>query len=99
MYNLCRIFVEIKTDGVCLQGHASSQHSTKMRKFKHLITALAMAMCTLAMAIMLIWSVIANCDLHSNESILCAVVVSAFGGLILFVSASVILAYLKDNKS
>lgn len=58
-----------------------------------------MATCTLGMAIMLIWSVIANCNVHSNESILCAVVVSAFGGLILFVSTSVIIAYLKDNKS
>jgi len=58
-----------------------------------------MAVLTLTMAIMLIWSVIANCNVHSNESMLCAVIVSAFGGLILFVSASMILAYLKENKS
>lgn len=58
-----------------------------------------MAMCTLTMAIMLIWSVIANCNLHSSESILCAVIVSVFGGLILVVSASIILEYIKDIKS
>ena len=53
-----------------------------------------MACCTLCMGLMLVWSVVAHCDVYNGYSIIAAIIVSLMGGSISIVSLSLLLGYI-----
>lgn len=57
-----------------------------------------MACCTLCMGLMLVWSVVAHCDVYNGYSIIAAIIVSLMGGSISIVSLSLLLGYIKEGK-
>ena len=70
-----------------------------MGKFKHILTAMFMASCTLIMGIALVWAVVANCDITNTESVVMASVVSIMGAVIIIVSFGLLLEYIKEGES
>jgi len=69
-----------------------------MEKFKHILTAMFMASCTLIMGIALVWAVVANCNAYQGQSIIAAIIVSLMGGSITIVSLGLLLGYIKEGK-
>ena len=69
-----------------------------MKKFKHIATSVFMACCTLCMGLMLVWSVVVNCNVYEGHSIIAAIIVSLMGGSISIVSLSLLLGYIKEGK-
>lgn len=69
-----------------------------MKKFQHIATSVFMACCTLCMGLMLVWSVVANCNLYEGHSIIAAIIVSLMGGSITIVSLCLLLGYIKEGK-
>ena len=70
-----------------------------MKKFQHIATSVFMACCTLCMGLMLVWSVVAHCDIYDGYSIIAAIIVSLMGGSISIVSLSLLLGYIKEGES
>ena len=69
-----------------------------MKKFKHIATSVFMACCTLCMGIVLVWSVVANCNAYEGQSIIAAIIVSLLGGSITIVSLALLLGHIKEGK-